>query len=160
MDHTGTKGYFTVEAALVIPLMLGVILLLMHMMLFQYNRCLLEQDIGILAFRGTVLTAEHNSDLAAKLQEQAERLYLDKYIGFIRKDIRIKVGQGSISVSTEGKQEAFSNNMIPGIAGAEWKTEVSYQNKQLSPTIFVRVCRRIKNGLTVESDLNISSGGS
>ena len=38
------SAYMTVEAALIIPIVMGSILFVVYMMLFQYNRCLLEQD--------------------------------------------------------------------------------------------------------------------
>ena len=41
------NAYFTVEAALIIPLVLGILVFLIFIMFYQYDRCLLEQDIGI-----------------------------------------------------------------------------------------------------------------
>lgn len=40
------KGYFSVEAALVLPVVLGVYLFLISILLVQYDRCLLEQDMA------------------------------------------------------------------------------------------------------------------
>lgn len=39
-------GYFSVEAALVLPAVLGVYLFLIAVLLVQYDRCLLEQDLA------------------------------------------------------------------------------------------------------------------
>lgn len=39
-------GYFSVEAALVLPAVLGVYLFLFAVLLVQYDRCLLEQDLA------------------------------------------------------------------------------------------------------------------
>lgn len=40
------RAYFTVEAAVLYPVVLGVVLLMMYLLFFQYDRCLLEQDMG------------------------------------------------------------------------------------------------------------------
>ncbi len=44
--HGRIKGYFSVEAALVLPTVLGVYLFLVVMLFAQYDRCLLEQDMA------------------------------------------------------------------------------------------------------------------
>ena len=47
MDHgRRVGGYFSVEAALVLPVVLGVYLFLITMLFVQYDRCLLEQDMA------------------------------------------------------------------------------------------------------------------
>ena len=40
------NGYFSVEAALVLPAVLGVYLFLITVLFVQYDRCLLEQDMA------------------------------------------------------------------------------------------------------------------
>ena len=39
-------GYFTVEAAIVLPVVLGVYVFLITVLLVQYDRCVLEQDMA------------------------------------------------------------------------------------------------------------------
>lgn len=39
-------AFFTVEAAILYPLVLAVIVLMVYLLFFQYDRCLLDQDIG------------------------------------------------------------------------------------------------------------------
>ena len=48
-------GFFTVEAAMVLSITLSAILLIIYLLFFQYNRCLMEQDMGTLALRGAVM---------------------------------------------------------------------------------------------------------
>ncbi len=44
--QTGDSGYFTVEAAIVLPMVLGVYLFLIITLFVQYDRCILEQDMA------------------------------------------------------------------------------------------------------------------
>lgn len=50
------NAYFTVEAALVLPIVIAALLFVIYMMLFQYDRCLLEQDMGAIALWGALVT--------------------------------------------------------------------------------------------------------
>ena len=45
------KGYFTVEAALVLAVVFPVLFFLMSWIFLVYNRCQLEQDLEVLALR-------------------------------------------------------------------------------------------------------------
>ena len=60
-----SDAYFTVEAAILYPIILSVILLMTYLLLFQYDRCLLEQDIGkatVLSGSKWTLTKEQLND--------------------------------------------------------------------------------------------------
>lgn len=52
-DMEKKNAYFTVEAALVLPIVIAALLFVIYMMLFQYDRCLLEQDMGAIALWGS-----------------------------------------------------------------------------------------------------------
>lgn len=47
-------GYFTVEASLVIPVVLCVILMLMYLSFYLYDRCILAQDCYVLSYRQSI----------------------------------------------------------------------------------------------------------
>ena len=129
-------GYFTVEAAMVMPVVLGVIVFIMYLLFFQYNRCLLEQDIGVLAMRGAALQAENNEDRIDKLRQQAEEVYREKYIVWRGGEIQIRLERGKLEVKQSGAV------MSPG--GGSWTTEACYENQILSPTTFIRTYRKLK----------------
>lgn len=55
------KGYMTVEASLVMPIVLMLCFLILLTAFFLYNRCAVSQDLYLLSFRGSRLTyAEEN----------------------------------------------------------------------------------------------------
>lgn len=47
------NGYFSVEAALVLPIVLGVYLFLIAILFVQYDRCLLEQDMASMLIKAS-----------------------------------------------------------------------------------------------------------
>ncbi|MCM1120261.1 MAG: hypothetical protein NC543_12980 [bacterium] len=58
MNDKETEGYFSVEAALVLPVVLGVYLFMIVLLFIQHDRCLMEQDMASMLikavnYRGT-----------------------------------------------------------------------------------------------------------
>lgn len=81
-----SDAYFTVEAAILYPIILSVILLMTYLLLFQYDRCLLEQDIGkatVLSGSKWTLTKEQLNDY---MQKKALHFDEEKYIVWENED--------------------------------------------------------------------------
>ena len=93
------KGYMTLEASLLMPMVICVMALLIYFTYYLYGRCIISEDSYILAFRATIsdkkgapydpegYVAERSSDVAGKkyfgsLKPQFE-------IGFTGKDVRV-----------------------------------------------------------------------
>ncbi|MDE5893940.1 MAG: hypothetical protein K2H45_13545 [Acetatifactor sp.] len=74
-NQTGYEGFFSVEAALVLPIVLGVYLFLIVMLFLQYDRCLLEQDMASIMvkagnYEGTPQqTMEYLQELTAQWEQ-------------------------------------------------------------------------------------------
>ena len=70
MQRKNYKAYFTVEAAVLDPIVLGVIVLMTYLLFFQYDRCLLEQDMGRAAVRSGSRWMQKKEELNRQLQEK------------------------------------------------------------------------------------------
>lgn len=139
-------AYFTVEAAIVLPMVMWIILLLVYMMFFQYNRCLMEMDMGALALKGCSLQAEDNAALMVVLEEKISEIDENKYIAWNSSEITVRLNRGKVEVTRAGwLLYPFAGVGIEGI-GNSWESEITYENKRLSPVSFVRLCRRIVGG--------------
>ena len=51
---------------MVVPIVLGMIMLLLYLAFFQYNRCLLEQDMTALSIKSCSEQAEEKEDLLVR----------------------------------------------------------------------------------------------
>lgn len=138
------EGYFTVEAAMVLPMVLMLILIIMYLWFFQYDRCLMEQDVGILALRGISLQAENNEARMQLLREQEDALYREKYIAWECEEIELKSGQGSIRVKQRGWLKFPFGIMGEGERTID--TAATCENHIVSPVSFIRNCRKIMGG--------------
>ncbi|MCQ2540427.1 MAG: hypothetical protein MJ114_08305 [Acetatifactor sp.] len=95
------NAYFTVEAALVFPLVLSALLMTVYLFLFQYDRCLLEQDMQLLA----LYAADIRTEDAADVQKRVQDLYLDKYAAWTmpRENIKVTIKGAEVICSGSGE---------------------------------------------------------
>ena len=54
IEFKKAEGYFTVEASLVMPLVIFLIGFIFYLTFYLYNRCAIAQDTYVLAFRGSL----------------------------------------------------------------------------------------------------------
>ena len=139
------NAYFTVEAALVFPMVLGVIVLLIYLAFFQYDRCLMEQDMGMLALRGCTIWAEDKEALMQELMEQADKVYMDKYIAWNGSEATIRLEKGTVEVRQEGTLRFPFSSFIGSVEG-NWNTMAEYENRRVKPVNFIRLYRKVTGG--------------
>ena len=60
--HKGSiEAYFTVEASLVMPVVIGSVIFVICFLLYWYNRCLMEQDLSVMAVKASQSEAKTGS---------------------------------------------------------------------------------------------------
>ena len=139
------NAYFTVEVSLLFPIITGVVLLLVYMLFFQYNRCLLEFDVGGLAIKG--VSDQETPEHVKVVWEQAEaNIYEEKYLAWEMKDIDVKVTGNSICVSGSGRLCCPFTLLIMNEEKEYWETSVSYKSNRLDPVGFIRTYRKVIGG--------------
>ncbi|MBE5874472.1 MAG: hypothetical protein E7287_08710 [Lachnospiraceae bacterium] len=137
-SNAGIRAYLTVEAAMVVPVVIGTIVFLIYMMFYQYNRCLLEQDVGVLAVRSVAMQEKDKTTLAVKLNEEAATLDNEKYVAWIMGEPDISIKGTITGISRMGGLVLTSGDL--------WKTQAVFESEQISPTFLVRSCRKIMGG--------------
>ena len=118
------KAYFTVEAACILPMILGVFAFVIYAMLFQYDRCLLEQDAFLLLLGRRV---EEHCDYPA--------MELDYF--------ELKEGNGSVYVNVGGNLKVPFQNVIGNDRERSWRVELSSQYPEIDPTKWIRLCKEV-----------------
>lgn len=73
------NAYLTVEAALVFPIVISVILFIVYMLIFQYDRCLLEQDLGAMALWGSRVETSSGVSMEELTRQRMASMYREKY---------------------------------------------------------------------------------
>lgn len=143
------NAYLTVEASLVVPIVLFVHVMAILLLIFKYDRCLLEQDAAKLVVSVCAAQERDGDSLTAYMQSCAKEVYLEKYVlwEMTTMDIRQKgdtiFAQGGGGL-TCGLPEALSFG-----GDTVLQADTVYEAKRIHPCEVLRAFRKVK-----ESDLN------
>lgn len=139
-----TDGYFTVEAAMVMPMVLSVVFLIIYLLFFQYNRCLMEQDVGLLVMGGIYMEVEDNEERIQELRKLANLIYEEKYIAWECGAIELKLERGKLSAEQSGWLSLPIRTFGHGRQTVE--TTVRFKNHIVSPVSFIRNYHKVIGG--------------
>ena len=137
------QAYFTVEAALVLPLVLGIIFLVIYLWFYQYNRCLMELDMNSLALKGSVASAQDKTELLYQMKSWAGEINMEKFIAWQQGQIEIKLEKDTVLVERTGAQEFPIGEMDFWGGESFWEADAVYENHRISPVLTVRNLRKI-----------------
>lgn len=138
-----SDAYFTVEAAILYPIILSVILLMTYLLLFQYDRCLLEQDIGkatVLSGSKWTLTKEQLNDY---MQKKALHFDEEKYIAWENEDPLWNLEKNDVILEKAGRLRYPFAGM--GTQKKYWSAKASFQADRISPVFWLRRSRNVQN---------------
>lgn len=140
------EAYFTIEAALIFPIVFGVVLLIIYFLFYEYDRCLMEQDVGALSLYGATVQAEDNVARMQLLRKKRNELYERKYIAWENGDISMKLERGKVQVERTGSLYFPFLGLSFWSSDDNWGTTVQYENSVLSPVFMIRNWRKIAGG--------------
>ena len=126
-------GYFTVEASLVLPVVIASIVFIIYGLLYWYDRCLMDQDTAMLAMQAVIREQGTLEETGREVRAWKERNMTDKYVGWQMGELVLTQGRGRIKASREGK--LVTDHSL-------WQARSSYENRILHPAAFLRLCRR------------------
>lgn len=138
------NGYFTVEAAMVFPIAFAVVLFVLYLLFFQYNRCIMEQDAGIIALQGASVSAENNEERIRLIRQAADELDMEKYVAWNDEEMELYLERGIVRVCDSGGVDVPF--VLPGVKTNFWKSETEFRNYIFSPVSFIRNCRKVLGG--------------
>lgn len=128
------KAYFTVEAACVLPIVFGVYIFLIYGMFYQYDRCLLEQDVAL-----QVLKEQWGTE-----QKAGE---LEQYLAFIPEDNALKKGNGKVQAYAGGTVAVPFKELMVWTGTDNWRIEARFSGIDVDFTEWIRISRKIVEGI-------------
>ena len=130
--NKGIRGYMTLEAAMVFPAAFALVIMLLYVTFFLYDKCRMTQDLYTAAYRQSIVRGEAAPDTS-----------IDTSGFFMLGNCSAQVGGGSeISASASG-------DMAPALlTGAEegqsiWKLTVTRKARKTDPPRSFRRFRRV-----------------
>lgn len=140
------NAYFTVEAALVLPLVTGALILTVFLFVFQYDRCLLEQDMNMLAVCAGTATAESREELETIVKRKASEVFMDKYVAWEMNELQVTVKGDKVSVRGGGCLTLPLPEWNFFVKENVWGARTLRETLRISPADYIRLYRKITGG--------------
>lgn len=149
------EGYLTIEAAMIIPVALGIVILVLRIWFFRYDRVLQDMDTCAVVVRCTEQQDMDPDERASYIIEEMQGRYKDSYIAWNFGEISAACRGDSVSCTVTG-----SSGRIAGIAGLwdipDTLTAETQRERTVFPEVFViRTYRKaLGAGKYISSSLN------
>lgn len=130
------SGYLTVEASLLVPMMVVLLIIIMYWSFYIYNNCVVYQDCYISSLRGSQMMDMKESQIENKVKEYAETL-LDNQLFQYQKEPEVSVGILSVKVSAK----SVISNKTKGLIEQKndlFTTTREAESKRIDPVWLIR----------------------
>ena len=140
-------GYFTVEAALIFPFVMGIILLVIYMFFYKYDRCLMEQDYAAALLDGMYRQDMDMEERSKQILDNIEKTYREEYWAWNFSPVQVSYDFRKITLSGEGSIRFPFKGFMFWDRGDIWSTDVSYEGKYAKKMFVIRTFRKIVGGI-------------
>lgn len=136
------NAYFTVEASMLIPLILGGIIFVIYLGIYLYNVCTLKQSSYMAALRGSQMKNVSNEDIKSYTQQQLNQLLEQQILATEKLETRIHVTGNKVKIY-------ISTNITMPFAGFIskavdfWEIENEAEANRLNPVEIIRNVRKV-----------------
>ncbi|AOZ95102.1 hypothetical protein [Butyrivibrio hungatei] len=140
------KGYMTLEASLIVPMVICVFVVLIFFTYYLYGRCVLSQDSYILAFRASInKTAEFKEDPEGYVAAKMDQVLGNKYFGSEKPTVHTRVNGKEIIVtgSNTVRTKAMGRYFLKPKTG--WDYIAAGKAKKLDQIKHMRRVKRLKD---------------
>ncbi len=137
------RAYFTVEAALVLPFTIWIWVSLIYIMFFQYDRCLMEQDVAMLAVRGSASWEWDGAEAVDIVRRQAAAMDRDRFLAFRYGALTIEMVLGKLTVAVDGEVLVPFQQLLRWVRKEDWQIQAQYASRRLEPVLVIRSCRKL-----------------
>jgi hypothetical protein len=139
------KGSYTVEASLLMPVILGAIVVLIYMSFFLHDRAILYEGAAILANQYTNERNLTNDEIKQRLQARSNDVMNGNVICTKNITTEITVSRKEIKVECKGDFFFPSLYVVQAVfQGRDFHFSVTKQMKRYDPVQFIRNCRKVE----------------
>lgn len=138
------NAYLTVEAAMVFPIVLAVQLLVVYLLVFQYNRCLLNQDMGRLAVLGCGAEERGKEALAEYLERCAKELCTEHYFVWEMSMLDVELAGDTVRIEGEGEILFPFPEWGIDVVRTNKRAKAVYEYHKQQPVVIIRQFNKLK----------------
>lgn len=140
-EWSAPSGYFTVEATMVMVLVLYVCISVIFLGFFQYDRCLMRQDAYRAVLRGSSAYKGDKLKVYITVSQMLQEFDEDDYVA-TEYDYRISV-KNSVKVWINGGVRMPFRGIMGFLGTTEWQLMEYAESKCIDPVTFIKLCRRL-----------------
>ena len=137
------NAYFTVEAALILPLVMSAVLLEMFLLIFQYDRCVLEQDVNRMTICAAAVAGDTTEALEQQIRSRTQTVSMEKYLAWSMEKFQLEMVRGKVEVNGGGSFDLPLPEWNLFNGESAWRAEVKRKAIKISPTDFIRLYRKV-----------------
>lgn len=137
-------GYMTVEAALLMPIVWFAVFFLIFVGFFQYDRCIAQQDCGVIVMRASDLREKDEAKVLRTVLEKGELASGKKLLfsSSVHKDFHMS--ENKVRMQIDGSVNTILNRLVKETNLNAFAYTSEYETEKYDPVRFIRVCRRIE----------------
>lgn len=136
------SAYFTIEAALVIPMILGGIVFILYVGFYLYNFVAIKQTAYIAALRGSQMKQASSAKIKKYVEEQVDELLAGQILARKNIEKEVKVSTGKIKVKIDTKVKIFFAKLL-FLEETNWEIKGEAQVNRADPIEIIRGVRKI-----------------
>lgn len=139
------RGMMTIEACILIPIIIMLSLLVIWLGFFLYNKTLLMECAGIAAIKGSQIAEADNETIANTAVARAEELLMQKTVAMEIRDINVSVDHGAVTVKITGVMQVPDAIFLMDIYQDDrWEINVEQTAERLRSCSILRTIERIR----------------
>lgn len=143
MNRKEVEGYFSVEAALVLPIVLGIYLFLIILLFIQHDRCIMEQDMASMLIKAVNHEGTPKQQLEY-LQELTAQWDRKQYLWIQQEPPYCTIRGQRIRLEAEGVY-TMPMYAIPAAIGGVHQIKVNYQITGWNRVMLAQILSRAAN---------------
>lgn len=135
-------AYMTLEASLIIPMVLGGIVFILYIGFYLYNSCAIKQAAYIAALRGSQVKNASSDEIEKYVEQQLDDLLSHQILakGNIEKEIKVSIWKVKVKINTDIKMPLAE--WLSSITNL-WKIEGEAEASRVDPIEIIRGARKL-----------------
>lgn len=143
--NINNKGMMTIEACILIPIIIMISLLVVWLGFFLYNKTLLMECAGIAAIKSSQMAEADNEILAREAAARAEEVFSQKTVAMEIQDIIVSVDYGAVTVKIRGVMQIPDAIFLFDIyQNHVWEVYVEQRAERLRSCSILRTIERVR----------------
>lgn len=140
--ETVCRGSFTVEASLLMPLVIAVFLFIIYLGFYLHDACVLRQNAYLISQKAGQISQRDAGQVRGRIQElvstEAEHALLAAKV----EGYSVEPGRDTIRVAIKGSMQFGRFGILKNIFQGRGGLEVSQETELARPVTFIRNCRK------------------